>query len=474
MTNTLLSPSFTIDKDRFLADLSGLLAIESVRDDALAAPGAPFGPGPAAALAYMLDLADRDGFDTANIDGYAGRIAWGSGDEIVGILVHLDVVPATGHWTTPPFQATVRDGYLYARGAADDKGPAMAAYYALLALKEAGFLPQKQIHLILGTDEERDWGCLNRYFETEPMPDLGFSPDADFPLINGEKGMLTLCLTAPTPAADAAPLTFAAGERSNMVPDEARASLSLAPEAAANLKNRYITWLQKSGLTGQAAIKEEGLVLTLQGKSAHGAEPEAGINAATALARFLTEADVAGGPIKQWLAFISACLHQQTDGSGLGIDAEDPVMGAVTVNAGIVNFMPDSNRLIINIRYPRGVDRDRILAQVSALAADYGLQTSPCEKDKPVHYIPEDDPLVATLLAVYRQESGDETAQPLSIGGGTYARMMPRAVAYGPLFPGEDGHLHQPDEHIALSSLYRAVTIYADAIRRLTAEPDSL
>lgn len=456
-----------LNKDHFHRDLAGLLAIESVRDDSRQAPGQPFGPGPAQALAFMLQLADRDGFETANIDGYAGRIAWGEGEDILGILVHVDVVPATGDWVSPPFEASIRDGFLYARGAADDKGPAMAAYYALLALKEAGFKPKKRIHLIIGTDEESDWACMARYFATEPMPNLGFSPDADFPLINGEKGMVTLNLTAKRAATG--PLkSLQAGERTNMVPDRAEAILT--GDQAANLADRFPAWCQDQGLQGQVDQVAGDLRLTLHGKSAHGAEPAAGRNAASYLAAFLQV--YLGQEVDPAISLISDCLHRQPDGAGLDLAFSDEVMGPLTVNAGIVDIQPGESRVNINIRYPRGLTAEEIVDRVQAKAAHYGLDLTYDGPSKAVHYIPADDPLVTTLLDVYRQVSGDATAQPLSIGGGTYARMMPKAVAYGPIFPGEDGQLHQANEHISLASLYKAIAIYQEAIRRLTERAD--
>ena len=142
----------------------------------------------------MLALARRDGFEAENIDHVAGVIRWGEGEKILGLLAHLDVVPATGEWDSPAFEATVRDGRLYGRGTSDDKGPAMACYYALKMLRDSGVTPNMQIHFILGTDEENSWRCMDRYFATEPMPDLAFSPDAEFPVINGEKGVIELPL----------------------------------------------------------------------------------------------------------------------------------------------------------------------------------------------------------------------------------------------------------------------------------------
>lgn len=446
-----------------LDDLAPLIAIESICDEEAATPEAPFGPGPAAALDYMLTLARRDGFEAENIDHVAGVIRFGEGEKILGLLAHLDVVPATGQWDTPAFEATIKDGRLYGRGTSDDKGPAMACYYALKLLRDAGITPKMQIHLILGTDEENKWRCMDRYFATEPMPDIAFSPDADFPVINGEKGIIELPVRiseeGPNSGADGRLLSFAGGIRSNIVPEHAYARIQ--SDHADAIAKAWIDFLATSDASGAADEDDDVLILLADGRSAHGAEPEVGLNAATTLAHFLARYDFGGA--NAYLRFLGNTLHEDFTGERLGIATHDDIMGSTSVNPGICAYEGGSGDIHINLRHPRGTDAATILA---SLRARYGSIICEPASIKPVHYIPADDPLVKTLLAVYEAHTG-HPGQPLSIGGITYAHVIPHGVAYGMTMPESDVVIHQPNESLVLADLENATAIYADAIYRL-------
>lgn len=448
-------------QESLLNDLAPLIAIESIRDDAAASEEAPFGPGPAAALDYMLDLAARDGFETENIEHAAGVIRYGKGEKILGLLAHLDVVPATGKWDTPPFEATIRDGRLYGRGTSDDKGPALACYYALKLLRDAGIEPSCQIHLILGTDEESGWQCMERYFASQPMPDMAFSPDADFPLINGEKGILELPVAFQLTAdgRDGRLTHFDAGIRSNIVPEHA--TCTLTSDRCTSLAAAWETYLGNNTANGSADISGDQLTLTCHGRSAHAMEPQVGLNAATTLAAFLADYDF--GDANAFLRFLGQDLHEDFYGERLGIAHHDNVMGDVSVNPGIIRCDGKNASVLINLRYPRGTTNDAI---VNHMRQRYGTIIGEPEGMKDVHYIPADDPLVTTLLDVYSDHTGNP-AEPLSIGGLTYAHIIPHAVAYGMTMPGSDVVIHQPNESLILADLEAATAIFADAIYRL-------
>ena len=449
-----------------LDDLAPLIAIESVRDDAAATAEAPFGPGPAAALDYMLTLAEKDGFETKNIDHVAGVIRYGEGEKILGLLAHLDVVPATGQWDSPAFEATVRNGRLYGRGTSDDKGPAMACYYALKLLRDSGVTPNCQIHLILGTDEESEWRCMHRYFATEPMPDMAFSPDAGFPLINGEKGVFDLPVhylsEGPENGDDGSLLSFGGGIRSNVVPEHAYARLLTDRTDA--IAEAWSAFLAESSATGLAEEDDDILALICDGHSAHGMEPQVGLNAATTLAAFLMRYDLGGA--NAFLRFLGETLHEDFYGERLGIAAHDDVMGNVTVNPGIIDYEAGTGEVLLNIRYPRSTSFEAILDTLNARAASWQLRLKEAKNVKAVHYVPDDDPLVQTLLDVYTEHSG-KTAAPASIGGVTYAHVIPRGVAYGMTMPDSDVVIHQPNESLILADLEAATAIFADAIYRL-------
>ena len=179
-------------KEEALDLLKRLISCASVLDEYKPNSDAPFGKENKKALELLLKQAQNDGFITKNVDNYAGHIEFGSGDEKVGILAHLDVVPVKKEeWETDPFELVIKGDKMFARGSLDDKGPLVASYIAMKILKDLGFKPNKRVRLIAGCDEESGSRCLERYFEKEPKPEYGFSPDADFPLIYGEKAMMS-------------------------------------------------------------------------------------------------------------------------------------------------------------------------------------------------------------------------------------------------------------------------------------------
>lgn len=214
-------------KDDLLNDLIDLLKVKSEREDDKVTADAPFGPGPRDALLHMLAYGERDGFAVKNVDNYAGHIEFGEGDETLGIFGHMDVVPAGDGWATDPYDPVIKDNKIYARGSSDDKGPSMAAYYGMKIIKELGLPLSKKIRFVVGSDEESGWGDMDYYFEHEEKPDFGFSPDAEFPIINGEKGNVTLGLHFQGNNEGAYQLQqFTAGLRENMVPGTAVAKLT--------------------------------------------------------------------------------------------------------------------------------------------------------------------------------------------------------------------------------------------------------
>ena len=298
---------------QLLSDLTTLLKINSERDTDHQTDEYPLGPGPAKALEAFLTIAQRDGFKTLNVDHVAGRIELGDGDEIFGLFGHVDVVPAGPGWQTDPFDPVIRDGKIYGRGTSDDKGPSIAAYYALKLIRDLKLPINKKIHFILGTDEESDWVGIHRYLETEPAPDFGFSPDAEFPIINGEKGIASFEIVQKPIAAATADLTlnhFSAGIRPNMVPQEAKAVISgPLPEAFVTQAEKWTTE-QEVTFT---LTPGNPTTIELIGKGAHAQEPKDGKNAATYLATLLADLpfDPAG---KAYLTMIANHLHLDSRG----------------------------------------------------------------------------------------------------------------------------------------------------------------
>jgi len=446
-----------------------LLRIPSV--EGAPAPGAPFGAETRQALDYALSVTARYGLTTKNLDGYAAHAEWTAPGvapdaPIVGALAHVDVVPAGEGWSHPPFGAEIAGGKIYARGATDDKGPAMAALWALLAVKECGVPLTRRIRLILGANEESGFGCVKHYFAHEEMPVTGFTPDAMFPLVYAEKGIANAVLTRSAPP-EGGPIhlaSLAGGQRPNMVPDTAEAVLqNPSPRAAVVARLNAVV-----GVTTED-MESDDLRVTAKGVSAHGSTPENGVNAVAVLCDALLLLDHEEDQIaviQQMRAWA-----EDTAGGTLGIAGRDDVAGPLTSNLGVAALEDGRVSLTFNIRYPVMWNSETLRACLEAGIAGSGWSLDSLTDQAPL-YVPLDDPLVATLLQVYRDETGDETA-PLTMGGGTYARSMRKGIAFGPSFRDADpadGGAHEKDECWLVEHLIRAAKIYARALARLASE----
>lgn len=454
-------------KEDFLKDLQGLLQIKSVLDEAAAKPDAPLGQGVKDALDYMLNLGEKDGLITKNVGNLAGHLEMGEGEDLLGILGHVDVVPEGDGWSVDPYSAVVKDGKIYARGASDDKGPTIAAYYGMKIVKELGLPIEKRVRLIIGTDEESDWRCVDHYFEKEEMPSIGFVPDADFPIIYAEKGISDYDMVQPAESEQADTklqlLSFRSGRRYNMVPDFAEVHLKLHSEAV-DVVQDYKEYLVKSGLNGDTSVKEDELVLTLVGKSAHGAEPRNGKNAGIFMAQFLQVLEL-DEPGKGFVGNVAAFFNQSR-GEVFGVSYHDEVSGDLTINVGIIKYNKESGgRIGLNMRYPVTFDIEEGKNKIQAVVQEKGLQLENFTDSKPA-YVKKDDPLIQTLQKVYEEQTG-EKADLLAIGGGTYARALDHGVAFGAQFPGREDVMHQKDEYAIVEDLLKATAIYAQAIYEL-------
>lgn len=460
-------------RDAFLEKVTEFLSIPSVHDEASAEEGAPFGRPVAEALAYILKVCEEFGFRTHQVGGYAAHAEYGEGEDIIGVLNHVDVVPAGDGWTSDPFKPEIRDGKLYARGAVDDKGPTMAAVFALKMVKELGLPLNKRVRIIFGTDEESgDWVGLRRYFDEQPMPTMGFAPDAEFPIITAEKGILICHLEQEAGQASAERddagwrlVSFHAGDRENMVPDLAEVTLTGRGHKVA-VKERFHSFLMRHDLRGRAKEQGDRLLLRLEGISHHGMEPDKGLNAGLALVRFLHALDLDERG-QQFIGLIHDHFVDSFFGEKLGIAFEDEVNGKLTVNVGTFFYEHDGQaKLGVNIRYPVKVDFEGMMDKLKAAAHSCKYAIHPDIIDQKPHYVEADHVLVQTLKKVYEEQTGEE-ATLLSIGGGTYGRALDTGVAFGPLFPGETETAHQRDEHIDVNNIIRAMAIYAQAIYEL-------
>jgi len=479
-------------QDALLRDLSSLLAIPSVRDDATAGPGKPRGAASARALEWMLELAERQGFATRNIDGIVGYAEYGGpgGGEAetgepegadasgsvtadargyVAMMGHVDVVPAGGEWTSPPFEAAIRDGKLYARGTLDDKGPTMAAFYALKIVQELGLPLKHRIRLIVGADEETGMQCMDAYNRHEPAPFAGFTPDADFPIVHAEKGQVNTRLTlVPGEGADGGEealllAAFRSGTAANMVPDAAEAIVRGEPSRLERLLSDFRAFCSSRGYNGEAEAVSGEAVLRTTGVSAHGMAPETGVHAGFRLLEFLETLPLAGDG-GRFVRVTAELIARDTAGEALGIACRDETMGPLTVNAGLIRYLPDAGEAFshLNIRYPSCANDEAIVSTLRSVAEPRGFALTPPDVKQP-HEVPADHPMIRALQKVYAGQTGQEPTL-LTTGGGTYACKLPNCVAFGPLFPGEEDTAHRPDEWISIDSLLLSTALYAEAI----------
>ncbi|MFD2446471.1 dipeptidase PepV [Bacillus sp. CGMCC 1.16607] len=456
-------------KEELIKDTQQLLHIKSLLDEENTTEEAPLGEGVKEALDFMLQLGEKDGFTSKNVGNLAGHLEFGQGEDLLGILCHVDVVPEGDGWTSDPYGAEIRDGKIFARGALDDKGPTMAAYYAMKIVKELELPLSKRVRMIIGTDEESQWRCVDHYFKHEEMPTMGFAPDADFPIIYAEKGIAGFDMVLKPKHRDFTNQTievirFQSGRRTNMVPDFAQASLHIHMDHT-KLMQDFDHYLKKNQLEGKCYIENGVFFLEMEGTSAHGMEPKNGKNAGLYLGDFLAHQELDEGS-KPFFALISEYLIDHSRGEKFGINYRDDITGDLTINIGTFHYTPqDGGRLGVSLRYPVTNDMEKTKGKLEKILFENGFVIEKYSDSKP-HHVDENDVLIQTLKKVYEEQTG-EKAELISIGGGTYARSLKSGVAFGPLFPGREDIAHQKDEYMYIEDLVKSTAIYAQAIYEL-------
>lgn len=453
-------------KEDLLKDLFELLSVRSILGTDITEE-TPFGSGPREALDLILSFGERDGYKTKLVENKAGHIEVGEGEEIFGILGHVDVVPVVeADWISHPFKPEVRDGKIFARGSLDDKGPTMAAYYAVKLLDKLGVKWNKRIRLIIGSDEETGFRCVESYFKHEEQPASGFTPDAMFPLVYAEKARATfdhkLKFVEEDGAYNYKLVKFNGGQVLNMVIASAEAELV---GEVTDIKEKFEKFLAQEKLEGKVSV-ENTIKLTLKGKAAHGSTPQYGINGATKLAEFLSTLGLDNNG-KNFVDYIVAKLANDPFGEKLGIDYKDNEMGEATYNYGVLDYDLEKKIGIVSTdcRHPKKFDLVARLYEVKVDNIDIEVTST-----KEAHYVPKDDELVTTLMDVYRKHTGDTKNDAFVLGGGTYARCLKKGVAFGLLFPGKEDTMHQANEYLEIEDLLLATAIYAEGIYKLCCE----
>lgn len=418
--------------------LNRLIKHPSVLDESFK----PFGKDIDAALDEVLEISNELGYTTyKDPEGYYGYADIGTGEDLFGVLCHIDVVSEGDHkeWETPPFVLVEKEGRLYGRGTSDDKGPTLAAMWGLRLLLDEGFELSSRVRFIFGTDEESLWRCLDAYKLKEEIPTQGITPDADFPIVHLERGTLQLILKGDI-------------EDGKII--EGGDSLN-AVAAKASTKNREKAMHALDKKDRSYEIVEDNIQVF--GKSAHASTPDEGANAIFYLAHALDSVGMAS-PQERFVSDLYTKLPLD--------HFEDEASGKITFNVGKAYAEDNKQVITLDIRYPVSFTKGDIIKAVSDFAQAYDMSVSVYSSLDSL-YVPQDSHLVQTLLKSYRSVTKDILSQPLKIGGATYARAIPNTVAFGPLFPGETMTAHQANESISIKKIKQAIEIYMNAFENL-------
>ena len=433
--------------DLAIDSLKKWIQIDSTFDESTVTELAPFGKGVHKALEYIASLAEKDGFNVDRCDGYCTEISYGEGP-LIAIYAHCDVVPVSGKWKFPPFSATIEDDIMYGRGTSDDKGPAIASYYALKLLRDNNLINGYKVTLVIGGNEECGSRCLEHYFHSlhKSYPSYGFTPDGDFPLIYGEKAIATYKVDLNIDIKEISSLN--GGVVINSVIDECHAKFNVELD-----ENKIKEYCLKNNLKYEYHDNE----LVFYGKASHGSLPQEGINAGLHMIKFIGLMFNYDQLVKTGDGYM--------DGSGknLGVYYESKLLHSTTYNVGLISYNNGVLEYSVNFRYPENVNAEEVCKKLDTLSLGK------------VHYLGTGDYLlvdpesqmIKTLMNCYQEYTHDYKSQPMAIGGGTYAKESRNTIAFGSHFPGREDHIHEANEKIHLEDLRKSISIYASAIDEL-------
>lgn len=453
---------------RLIGAISRLVAVKSVKGPA--EPGAPFGPGPKAALDEALALASELGFSVQNYDDHVGLVDLNGGPTQLHILAHLDVVGEGAGWDTDPYTCVEKDGMLYGRGVSDDKGPLCAALMAMVAVRDLGGVA-KNAKLVMGTDEESGSEDISYYYAREPFAPYSFTPDADFPVIHIEKGHYFPDFGAAWAEETAIPrvTSLQGGFRHNVVPPEAQCTI--LGLSAADVETVCAQVSAATGAVLTAQNTDGGAVVHCAGKNAHAASPDDGINAIQALLEALALLPLADCHSTDYLRSLHTLFpFGDNRGKGLGIAQSDEESGELTLNLACITMTPTRFKAKFDVRFPlcanqfncKGVCEETFRRHGISILGDPDMTT--------VHCVSADSPLVKTLLRCYSMYTGVQDPKPIAIGGGTYVHNIPGGVAFGCDFPGFDPKMHAANEQASVDDLLLSAKIFTQAIFDLCGE----
>ncbi len=451
-----------------LEDTMRLIRIDSAKSEAR--PGAPYGEGPARVLELAADMMNRYGFDVGKVADVVITGKYNDRPTHLDILAHLDVVPGGQDWTVcSPFEPRIVEGKLYGRGAADDKGPAMAAMYAMRAVKDSGVTITRNVRLVLGSDEECGSSDIKIFYAEEPEAPMTFSPDADWPLVNIEKGLLNASFSAIWENGEALPriLSIKGGEKANVVPGRAEAMVQGISEETVRICSEQIGESTGVAFRWEVGEKEADILrIFAKGVSCHASAPHNGSNALTGMIQLLCALPFAQSSSFEAVKGLEALFpHGITDGSSIGMKVEDEVSGRLTLAFSILRMRAEGLEGLVDSRVPVS-GQEAVLKQafINHLH-DRHLHMEEW-KYNPPHHVPEESPFVQALLAAYTACTGKD-ARAMAIGVGTYVHNLKNGVAFGCATKDVDNRMHGPDEFMDISQLRLSAGIFAEAILRL-------
>ena len=433
-------------RKEMIKTLKELVAINSVYDDSTRDENNPFGKGVSKALNYIDELAKKDGFVSTNYENKIVEILYGEGDKNITIMAHADVVPVTGHTKRDLFKMHRKNFTLYGRGVSDDKGPFVAAYYALKALRDNNLITGYQVRILVGGNEESGSQGMHYYFNElkKPQPTFGFSPDSDFPLTHAEKGIFNFVIDGELKIEGIE--SIKGGVASNAVIDEVVVKCT---------NDNMIEYLLKEISGSKKEILNDETVIKIFGVAAHGSMPDKGVNAALVLFEKLAKIS----ENSQFVDFFEKI--KGTDASGLHADGYSETMGYNTLNLGLIDYNNSHISLTMNYRYVDGYKEENLKENILESLKGYNVSFSPSSH---LLYYPLDHILVKTLMNSYQKETGDYNSLPMAIGGGTYAKEADNVLAFGMQFPGVDTKMHESGEFLPLVALYKGASVYARTI----------
>ena len=437
-------------QEEMMKSLKEFIAIDSVYDENTRDEANPFGKGVSAALQYIEKLAKKDGFIVNNYDNMVVEILTNELEPNVTIMAHADVVPTGTGWPQDPFELTEKGDFLYARGVADDKGPALAAYYGLKALRDNNLLGDYQVRFLVGGNEERGSACMEHYFHTlkKKQPTYGFSPDSAYPLTYAEKGIGGFIVRKDIDLPQV--VSMKGGVASNSVIEKC--------EVLMKEDLNFIAYLNDNDVDFSYLARSEEMLLTFHGLAAHGSVPWMGKNAAMEAVKQL------GNYYKNADLQLLYKLYSPLRGEGVNAAAHSEDMGDNSLNVGLFSLENGKLEMVVNFRHVETVTSEQMMNNI--IEASKPFEVINCGFS-PVLYYPKNHPLIQTLLRVYQEETGDLETQIIASGGGTYAKEADNIVAFGMEYPGHDPKMHGVNENTKKSYLFESMGIFAHAIIEL-------